>query len=246
MTASNPIISKFDSAASGYDQAAALQQQVASALLNWASASSLHPHSCFDIGSGTGFVAERIHSQWPNASITCLDASPAMLATAKRKMPFVHTRQSDAAHIEPTERYDAIFSSMVLHWLPDPLTVLRHWQAHLQPHGKLFIAVPIEGSFSEWRTLCQTNGIDDGLQPFPDKDFAKGLAMRCFKQSFSVQHNSAVTFLHSMKKTGAATPRQDHRPVSIASLRKLLTGAARPFSVTCRILFLELPARSDP
>ncbi len=238
----SPIIRNFNAAAETYDQAAALQAQVAKLGVDWAKDFATEPKSFLDLGSGTGMVAGELYRQWPKANVTALDASPAMLHEAQRKMPQLKIIQGDLLAAEPEEKFDAIFSSMVFHWLPDPRSALQRWQKFLKPEGMLFAALPVKGSFQEWRDLCAAHGMQDGLWPLPSPDFADGLANATQLHDITVTHPTARDFLLSMKQTGAATARSDHRPMNAARLRALLISSRQTCAITYRLLFLAVRA----
>jgi len=241
----SPIIRHFDAAAPRYDEAATAQKQIAERLVAWAAESGIHPASILDIGAGTGLVTAAAHRRWPNASLTALDAAPAMLAEARRKVPSLTTITGDVLTTEPPQRYDALFSSMVLHWLPDPRAVLRRWQSWLKPEGRLFVALPVEGSFQSWRDLCRDHGIRDGLWPLPPAAFADDLAERAQHEDITVTYPSPRAFLHALKKTGAATPRAGHRPEGVGRMRGVVSGPTQEVLTLYQLVFLDLQARVD-
>jgi malonyl-CoA O-methyltransferase len=238
------ILRRFDAAAARYDQAALAQAKIAARLVAWAAESGIEPASILDIGSGTGLVAEEAQRRWPQAQITALDASPAMLKEAQRKMPQLSVMRGDILTAAPSQKFDALFSSMALHWLPDPRGALRRWQSWLKPQGKLFVALPVEGSFQEWRELCQKHSVSDGLWPLPRGDFADGIAARTSSETITIAYPSARDFLRSMKATGAATPRPDHKPVNVAQMRAALNASRQPLNVSYQLLFLVLQAKT--
>jgi malonyl-CoA O-methyltransferase len=244
------IIRNFDAAAARYDAAATAQAMIAERLVVWAAESLPPPRLMLDAGCGTGLVAKALHRRWPEAAITAMDSSAAMLKEARQKLPFVSTLQGDLRTnlkmADPGQKFDAIFSSMVLHWLGDPPQRLRTWRGWLKPQGKLFVALPVEGSFHQWRDLCRQYNVADGTLILPPADFAGDAAARVTCEDFDVAYATARDFLRAMKATGASTPRQGHRPVSAPRLRKLLNASPRPMPVTYRIAFLELAAISDP
>ncbi|MFY9287135.1 MAG: methyltransferase domain-containing protein [Alphaproteobacteria bacterium] len=233
------IIQNFDDAASGYDRQALMQAAAAEHLVGMAQCPT-SPHTILDIGSGTGFVAKAAADRWPLATITALDNAPEMLRLARHKVPHLKVITADAQDLDTTVHYDMIFSSMMLHWMPNPRGLLQHWQKALKPDGKLYVALLVDGSFQEWRTLCLSQNIEDGLWPMPAQDMARGLAIRSEEETLKVPFASAYAFLKRLKDTGAATARQEHKPVNTASMRQLLQAAPKPFGVTYKILYLEL------
>lgn len=242
----SPIVRNFDDAAATYDSAAAAQAEIAEQLVTWAAETCGAPTDILDIGSGTGLLSEALHRLWPHATLTALDASPSMLRTAQRKLPALTAIAGDAAAIDIHQKFDAIFSSMALHWLPDPRQALLNWRSWLQPEGKLYLAFPIEGSFHEWRSLCRQNNVTDGLQHFPTAAFSADLAARTDIFDRATSYPSAEEFIRALKATGAATARSGSTPLSIPQLRKVLNASPRPMTATYRLAFLEVAAQPDP
>lgn len=232
------IIEHFDKAAAAYNQQASLQAQVATKLVDWAAPHLHAPQTILDIGTGTGFVAEALQKQWPQAQLTATDSAPRMLRQAEKRVPHLRTIRGDASTIEFTQKFDAIFSSMMLHWLDDPLDILKRWQNWLKPEGSLFAALLVEGSFQEWRTLCSDHNVEDGLWPMPPMDFAGEDLPLTKREAITITYPTAHDFLHRLKTTGAATPRDDHKPMPIATMRHLLRAALQPFPVTYQILYI--------
>lgn len=238
------IIRNFDAAAKGYDRAASAQAAIAARLVAWAAESGVEPGSILDSGCGTGLVAEELQRRWPQAKLTALDASRSMLEEAQRKLPQLSVLTGDILTLEPGQKFDAIFSSMALHWLPDPLKILNRWQGWLKPQGRLFAAVPVDGSFLAWRERCRRHGIRDGLWPLPSADFADRLAARTAREAITIAYPSARDFLRSMKLTGASTPRPGYKPASAATMRHLLNADPGVFSASYDLVLLELRART--
>jgi malonyl-CoA O-methyltransferase len=235
------IAENFDKAALSYDNEAPVQTQVAEQLIDFATL-LLPPATALDIGCGTGFVAASLACLWPRAEITAIDKSPAMLLETQRKAPRVHGIEADAANLQLDQTFEVIFSSMLLHWLPDPARAIRQWQSLLKPDGKLFVALLTEGSFQEWRDVCEAGHVRDGLWTMPAADFGQEITSRAETQTLRVIYDSAFDFLKQLKAIGAATPKARHKPFSTGTMRELLGSAPRPFPVTFKVLYLELPS----
>jgi len=237
----HPIVARaFDKAASSYDAAAHAQAEVAKTLV--ASADFAQPRSILDIGCGTGFVLAEAAARWPEGKLTGLDVAPAMLSEAKRKIPRLATLRADAGTCDLTERFDLIFSSMTLHWFSRPAETLRRWQRWLTPQGVLCVAVPVAGSLGAWGELCEGAGVDHGLWPFPPADFADGLTRDRALRQHAMTYGSVLEFFRDLKRSGGGTPRDDHRPICPALLRKLFQAAPRPFKVGYNVLYAQMGA----
>ena len=233
------IIQSFDEAAADYDQYASLQKQVALDLVSWSNPD--RTEKILDIGSGTGFVLEAARDRWRDASLTALDQAPTMLLEARRKLPQLKTLVGDAKKIEVDEPFDVIFSSLMLHWLPEPQKTLLDWQKNLTTNGKLFVAVLTNNSFKEWRAVSEKNHLKDGLWTMPSTGFADAITTRREIRDIPVLYPSAREFLLRLKAIGAATSHPDHKPLKISLMRQLLKEAARPFQLTYQVLYMEIP-----
>ena len=240
-----PIVARaFDKAARSYDAAAPAQAEVAETLV--ANADFPEPRSILDIGCGTGFVLAEAAARWPEAELTGLDIAPAMLREAKRKIPRLATLRADASACDLTERFDLIFSSMMLHWFSRPAEMLRRWRRWLTPQGALCVAVPVAGSLGAWRELCEGAGVGHGLWPFPPADFADGLTGDRALRQHDMTYGSVLEFLRDLKRSGGSTPRDDHRPICPALLRKLFQEAPRPFRVGYNVLYARMRMSAAP
>lgn len=227
------IIGAFDGAAGSYDGASHLQEDVARWLM--AEAEGFAPQRILDIGCGTGVVTALAARRWPEAALTAVDASPAMVAQARHKVPQARFFVQNAAHIDLPGKFDLILSSMMLHWLPDPAAVARQWLALLAPEGRLVLALPVEGSLEEWKALCARHRISDRIWRFPPPGIFAG-----HTRQHSFRYDSVRDFLDSMKHTGASSPALGTEAMPIASLRALLRSGPKPFYVTFRVLYTTL------
>jgi SAM-dependent methyltransferase len=139
-----------------------------------------------------------------------------------------------------SQKFDLIFSSMMLHWFAQPAQILRRWQRWLTPQGGLCVAVPVAGSLGSWRELCEEAGVSHGLWSFPPPDFADGVTFDRTLRQHAASYGSVLEFLRSLKKSGGSTARDDHRPVSAAALRRLFHMAPRPFRVSYQVLYVQI------
>ena len=235
------IVESFDRFAASYDGYSALQVDVAETLLG--SARDLDPQSILDIGCGTGHVSVLASRLWPRARITALDAAPGMLEIVCRKAPGVRIVQSDASDIRLNEKFDLIFSSMMLHWLREPEHVVDLWRRLLTPEGRLLVAVPVQGSLEKWREICSAADISDPTWAFPSETFLNRLAVTRRIIDHPVRYANLHTFLDSMKKTGARTSNPDVPRIAIASLRRAIKRNDGAFLSTFRVLYADTGQR---
>src|SRR5580700_7512267 len=74
-----------------------------------------------DLGCGPGNSTAVLAERWPDAAITGLDSSPAMIDVARREQPARRWIARDISEWSEneTERFDLVFSNAALHWVPD-------------------------------------------------------------------------------------------------------------------------------
>lgn len=77
-----------------------------------------------DLGCGAGALFPVLRARWPEAEITGVDGSPAMLRRARDLDARVRLVEADAARWTPDAPAELIFSNALLHWLADHATLL--------------------------------------------------------------------------------------------------------------------------
>lgn len=83
-----------------------------------------------DIGCGDGKITAVLAERLPRGRAVGIDASAAMVTLAQEHFPAedypnLSFRQADAAELDLSERFDAVFSNATLHWIADHRAVLR-------------------------------------------------------------------------------------------------------------------------
>jgi trans-aconitate 2-methyltransferase len=96
-----------------------------------------------DLGCGPGNSTELLRNHLPEAAVTGLDSSPAMVEAARVRLPGTTFRLGDiASWAESGERPDLLFANASLQWLPDHAALLPRLVAALPPGGRLAVQVP--------------------------------------------------------------------------------------------------------
>lgn len=123
-----------------------------------------------DLGCGTGHLSAQIAQS--SSHVVGLDPSPEMRQAARIHYPDMDFRAGDARNFAFPERFDAVFTNAVLHWIPDPQAVANNVFAHLKSGGRFV------GEFGGHGNVAQLHGALDeaararGLKPFdPNKYF---------------------------------------------------------------------------
>ena len=95
-----------------------------------------------DLGCGPGNSTELLYQAWPNAVVTGLDNSPAMLEKAQQRLPACSFVQADIRLWQPEQPQDVIYANASLQWLDDHQTLLPHLVAQLAVNGVLAVQMP--------------------------------------------------------------------------------------------------------
>ena len=112
-----------------------------------------HVRVAVDLGSGAGALARAVAAR-TGGTVLALDASPNMLAHARAAggVHAVHAVRADvAAPPLAASSVDCVLAVAVLHHLPEPAAVIRHWATLLRPGGLLLVQDILDRS--GWRSV---------------------------------------------------------------------------------------------
>jgi trans-aconitate 2-methyltransferase len=141
--------------ASSYDRLSEPQQQWAADVLG--RLCDLAPDSTLlEIGCGTGRVTERLLALVPHGSVLAIDASPDMVALARRRLGGRATVWcEDALELELADRVDAIVSTATLHWVGSHDLLWRRLAQALVPGGRLEVQCGGKGNIERVRVAIE-------------------------------------------------------------------------------------------
>lgn len=100
------------------------------------------PRTVFDLGCGPGNVTALLAVRWPDARITGVDGSAAMLARARADHPGLAWQQADLAAWEPAGPVDLLYSNAALHWLDDHERLFPRLMGFVAHGGVLAVQMP--------------------------------------------------------------------------------------------------------
>jgi trans-aconitate 2-methyltransferase len=95
-----------------------------------------------DIGCGPGNSTELLAARYPEASLSGIDTSNAMVETARTRLPRARFEVADIALWTPDEPVDLLFANATLQWVTGHRVLLPRLAAQLAPGGALAIQMP--------------------------------------------------------------------------------------------------------
>jgi len=131
----------FERAASRYDDAAVLQQEVANRLLQRLELVRIAPQRVLDLGCGTGQCIPGLMSRYRAADLVALDIALPMLSHARRRGRWLRRPRCVCADAErlpfADNSFDLVFSNLMLQWCTELDGVFSELQRVLRPGGLL-------------------------------------------------------------------------------------------------------------
>src|SRR5260221_2575689 len=95
-----------------------------------------------DMGCGPGFTTALLRDAIPHSFATGIDASAAMIAEARSRVPAAHFAAGDVTAPVALPAH-LIYSRLLLGHLPDPLAALANWAAALRIGGLVVCEEPV-------------------------------------------------------------------------------------------------------
>ncbi len=229
----------FDRRAADFDRHAFIEPTLRERLLERLELIVLEPERIVDMGCGTGQAAFALARQYRRAQVLAADLSPAMLAVCVKQRPWrlrrrVHAVCCDAGALPlRAGTVDLIFSSLMLHWHPDPTAVLAECRRVLRPGGLLLFNTFGPDTLRELRTAWREVDAAPHVNLFMDMhDLGDalqraGLAAPVMDaETLTVTHERSASIWRDLRATGAGNTLQG-RPRGLTGRgrhERLLTG----------------------
>ncbi len=96
----------------------------------------------YDLGCGPGNSTALLVERFPDAQVTGIDNSPAMLDAARVACPAAQFAFGELASWQPQDAPDLLFSNAAFQWVPDHLGVLERLARRLPAGGVLAVQMP--------------------------------------------------------------------------------------------------------
>lgn len=114
----------------------------------------------YDLGCGPGNSTELLAERFPEARVVGVDSSPAMLESARLRLPGAGFELADVASWQPQQAPDLIFSNATLHWVPGHETLVPRLFSLLAPGGVLAVQMPDNLDEPSHRLMREVAAID--------------------------------------------------------------------------------------
>jgi len=219
-----------------YSRDAAYVPQLGTGVLEW-----LAPQPAeriLDLGCGDGQLSERIVAA--GAALTGIDASPAMVAAARRRR--IRAEEGSAESMPFADgSFDAVFSNAALHWVRDQDAMMAEVRRVLRPGGRFVAEMGGHGNIAAIRVAfaavlahlgCDEPGRLDNYFPTPDA-YSRRLAahgftvdrMIHFPRPTPLGAGGMVAWLNTFRRGALDVLPQDLRETAIAETVALLAPA---------------------
>ena len=153
------INNNFNNAAHPYSNYSLVQKYFANKLVLIIKELEPQIGKWFDLGAGTGYLADLLEKNFMNIKVKRIDFSPNMLKENKKNSQTILWDLND--DLPPSiNNASLIISSFCFHWLNEPEKKLRKWYERLLPGGLLIVLFPNNKSFPEWKDTCKRNNIE--------------------------------------------------------------------------------------
>jgi SAM-dependent methyltransferase len=138
--------------------------QLASDVVAWLAAK--RGERVLDVGCGDGALTEAL--QRSGLDVTGVDASPELLAAARKRGLNVHL--ADAQALPFRSEFDAVFTNATLHWVPDLAAAARSAYTALVPGGRFVGEFGGHGNVAAictaFRAVAAARGLTDLAMPW--------------------------------------------------------------------------------
>ena len=101
------------------------------------------PGKIVDMGCGPGNSTQILVQRWPDAMVTGIDNSPAMIEKAKKDFPNQNWVLLDAGKDEINEKFDLVFSNAAIQWMPNHPELFKKFYNTLNDNGLIAIQLPL-------------------------------------------------------------------------------------------------------
>lgn len=134
----------FEKAASSYDEAAVLQNEIGDRLIERLDLIRMQPQKILDLGCGTGVFSKALLKRYKKADVVSMDLALPMLHQVKQRGGWFRKPRCVCGDAETLpfadDSFEFIFSNLMLQWCTDLESTLAELRRVLAPGGFLLFA----------------------------------------------------------------------------------------------------------
>ncbi len=205
------ITKNFNRAAYTYNQAAIIHQEVGTRLLERLDLIKLEPNVILDLGSGTGFFAQKLTDKYPKAHIIKLDIAKSMLQFSNQNHFAQHVAVCSDGECLPfkSRSVDFVFSNCVFHWFSDLQRALAEIHRVLKPEGLLLFSTFGPDTLKELRECFSTIDCNTHVNTFIDMHHIGDMLLQTQfldpvmdMEMITITYKKCLDLIRDLKKTG--------------------------------------------
>ncbi len=206
MKKNDRIILGFNKALKSYDNAAVVQKEIISILVQQIPSNLYQPSKCFEFGSGTGLLAKAIEKKINIKEWHINDLSPDFLKQHPfKEYPNSYFYIGDAKFVTPfnkTEYFDLIVSSSTIQWMDKPFDYIINLKKCLAKNGLLLLSTFGERNLFELKTITNKGLYYPSFSDwelFLNKHFSN---IQIFEKNITIKFSSIFDIFRHLKATG--------------------------------------------
>jgi malonyl-CoA O-methyltransferase len=223
----------FERAAASYDEAAVLQREIGSRMLERLDYVRLKPQTVLDLGCGTGQGIDALAKRWRKSKIIALDLAESMLQRARRRGAWLNRPWPLCADLEALpladDSIDLVISNASLQWAGDLPRAFTELRRVLRPEGLLMFTTFGPDTLIELRRAwaLADAGAHAHVSPFLDMhDIGDALMRAGFAdpvmdaERITMTYESVHGLMRDLKAIGGRNALQD-RPRGMTGRQRL-------------------------
>ncbi len=233
----------FGDAAKTYDEAAVLQREVATRMLERLEYIKATPTRILDLGCATGEYSARLAKQYKGAQVFSLDIAIPMLKEVKRRSTWRRPLRTICGDIQALpiadNSIDLIFSSLALQWCGSLDDAFSEFRRVLRPGGFVMFSTFGPDTLKElrasWSEVDNEKHVHDfiDMHHIGDAMLRAGLSQPVMDvETITLTYNDAYALMRELKEIGAHNIAQTRtRNLTSKSRLKAVVKAYEQFRV---------------
>ncbi len=204
----------FEKAAQTYDEAAILQREVASRMLERLDYMLIEPQVILDAGAGTGYCTLDVAQRYPDVQVIALDIAEGMLQQTRNKTEADNNISYITSDVEKialaSNSVDLIVSSLTVQWCNDYIKAFTEFKRVLKPGGCLLFTSFGPDALKELRHCWHKVDNDNHVNSFIDMHhIGDALLQAGFKdpvmdtETITITYKDVYQIMRDLKTIGA-------------------------------------------